>query len=129
MLRRRRAHPADFRTSQFKGVDFEGGGHNPEAEVQGALRFLNQNKNEPFFLYFSTRLLHLPIDPKLLLEDYDRYGRITEGGLLEKASQDTGNVADQPENAVVLSEMKEKLARLLAPLDQPFGEFGTSESR
>ncbi len=56
-----------------------------EADVLGALSFIEQNRNEPFFLYLSPRLLHLPIDPKLLLRDYDKFGRVTEGGLLHEA--------------------------------------------
>ena len=48
------------------------------------LRFLDENSDRPFFLYFSTHLLHLPIDPKLLTQDYAKYGRVTEGGLLDK---------------------------------------------
>lgn len=76
---------ADFRTSQFRGIDFEGGNHNMEADVQGALDFIGQNQQKPFFLYLAPRLLHLPINPKLLLEDYAKMGRVTEGGLLPEA--------------------------------------------
>ncbi len=76
---------ADFRSSQFRGVDFEGGNHNMEADVQGALDFIGQNQGKPFFLYLAPRLLHLPINPKLLLEDYSKMGRVTEGGLLPEA--------------------------------------------
>jgi len=45
------------------------------------------------------------------------------GGL---APQDTKNVANDPANAKVLAEMKASLKQALAPLDQPFGEFGTA---
>lgn len=76
---------ADFRSSQFRGIDFEGGNHNMEADVQGALDFIGQNQQKPFFLYLAPRLLHLPINPKLLLEDYAKMGRVTEGGLLPEA--------------------------------------------
>lgn len=78
-------NPADFRSSQFRGIDFEGGNHNMEADVLGALDFISQHKDRPFFLYLAPRLLHLPIDPKLLLQDYARMGRVTEGGLLPEA--------------------------------------------
>lgn len=77
----------DFRTSQFKGIEFEGAQHNLEAEILGALNFIDQNRDKPFFLYLATRLLHLPIDAKLLLKDYAKYGRVTEGGLLPEAPQ------------------------------------------
>lgn len=77
----------DFRSSQFRGVDFEGGNHNMEADVLGALDFIGQNREKPFFLYLAPRLLHLPINPKLLLEDYSKMGRVTEGGLLPEAPQ------------------------------------------
>jgi arylsulfatase A-like enzyme len=79
------ADAMDFRSSQFHGIDFENGYHNPEVQVMGALNFIDQSKDKPFFLYMATRLLHLPIDPKLLLKDYEKYGRITEGGLLPEA--------------------------------------------
>lgn len=79
------SNACDFRSSQFRGIDFEGGNHNMEADVQGALTFIDQNREKPFFLYLSTRLLHLPINPKLLLEDYEKMGRVTEGGLLAEA--------------------------------------------
>lgn len=75
----------DFRSSQFRDVDFEGGNHNMEADVSGALDFIGQNQERPFFLYLAPRLLHLPINPKLLLEDYTKMGRVTEGGLLPEA--------------------------------------------
>jgi arylsulfatase A-like enzyme len=79
--------PIDFRTSQFKGVELYGTdySHNMEAEVKGALDFIDQSRTKPFFLYFSTHLLHLPIKPQLLLDDYAKYGRVTEGGLLPEA--------------------------------------------
>ncbi|WP_395736597.1 sulfatase [Prosthecobacter sp.] len=81
------AAPIDFRTSQFRGIDLYGEdfSHNMEAEVQGALNFIGENQQRPFFLYLSTHLLHLPIKPQLLLEDYAKYGRVTEGGLLPEA--------------------------------------------
>ena len=77
----------DFRNSQFKGIDFGNAHHNMEAETLGALNFIDENRDRPFFLYFSTHLLHLPIDPKLLTQDYEKYGRVTEGGLLDQAPQ------------------------------------------
>ena len=77
----------DFRTAQFRGIDFEGATHNMEADVLGSLQFIEKNHKKPFFLYLSTRLLHLPIDPKLLEKDYAKYGRVTEGGLLPEAPQ------------------------------------------
>ncbi len=75
----------DFRSSQFRGVDFEDATHNMEADVLGALDFIEQNRAKPFFLYLATRLIHLKIDPKLLLKDYAKLGRVTEGGLLPEA--------------------------------------------
>ncbi len=79
--------PLDFRTSQFRGVELYGTdySHNMEAEVKGALEFIDQNQKQPFFLYLSTHLLHLPIKSQLLLDDYAKYGRVTEGGLLPEA--------------------------------------------
>lgn len=79
------AAPRDFRSSQFQGIEFGNAGHNLEAEVLGGLNFIEQNKDKPFFLYLSTQLLHLPIRPQLLLEDYSKHGRVTEGGLLPEA--------------------------------------------
>lgn len=81
------AAPIDFRTSQFAGIDLYGEdySHNMEVEVKGALDFIDENQKQPFFLYLSTHLLHLPIKPQLLLEDYAKYGRVTEGGLLPEA--------------------------------------------
>lgn len=79
--------PIDFRTSQFKGVELYGTNysHNMEAEVKGALDFIDQSQKEAFFLYLSTHLLHLTIKPQILLDDYAKYGRVTEGGLLPEA--------------------------------------------
>lgn len=79
--------PQDSRSSQFKGIDFHDTNHNMEAEVEAALDFIDQNQMEPFYLYLSTHLLHLPVKQQILLEDYSEYGRITEGGLLPKAPQ------------------------------------------
>ncbi len=42
----------------------------------------------------------------------------------DKLPQDVENVADDPANVEVLADMKRKLTDLLAPLGQPFGEFG-----
>jgi arylsulfatase A-like enzyme len=75
----------DFRNSQFRGIDFEGVNHNMEAEVLGALQFIDRNRDKPFFLYLATHLLHLPLNPKLLLGDYTKQGRVTEGGLLSES--------------------------------------------
>jgi arylsulfatase A-like enzyme len=75
----------DFRNSQLRGVNFEGAEHNMEADVLGALNFIEAQREKPFFLYLATRLIHLKIDPKLLLKDYAKFGRVTEGGLLPEA--------------------------------------------
>lgn len=78
----------DFHTAKLKGIDFGDAGHNMEAEVLGAIRFIDENKDHPFFLYLSTHLLHLPFHPeKNMLGDYARQGRVTEGGLLPEAPQ------------------------------------------
>ena len=81
------AAPIDFRVSQFKGTELYGTdySHNMEVEVKGALDFIDQSRQKPFFLYLSTHLLHLPFKQRLLLEDYSKYGRVTEGGLLPEA--------------------------------------------
>jgi hypothetical protein len=42
------------------------------------------------------------------------------------APQDTNNVAGDPANATVLTDMKAKLKQEIAPLQQPFGEFGSA---
>lgn len=54
--------------------------HNVEWTVKGALDFIEQNKNLPFYLYLSTTLLHGPSPLKSLESD----PRITEAGLLEE---------------------------------------------
>ncbi|MCP5560892.1 MAG: sulfatase-like hydrolase/transferase [Verrucomicrobiaceae bacterium] len=79
--------PMDFRSSQFSGIDrhHTEASHNLEAEVKGALAFIDESREKPFFLYLSTQLLHLPFKPQLLLADYAKYGRVTEGGLLPEA--------------------------------------------
>ncbi|TDU69289.1 arylsulfatase A-like enzyme [Prosthecobacter fusiformis] len=92
---------ADFRSSQFRGIDFEGANHNMEADVLGALNFIGEHKDKPFFLYMAPRLLHLPINPNLLLEDYAKMGRVTEGGLLPEAPQ-----VPMPSRAALHAEAK-----------------------
>jgi arylsulfatase A-like enzyme len=73
-----------------KDLDSDGVHHNLEWEIEGALRFLDDNAKgkSPFFLYLATKMYHLPFDPeKDLLGDYEKIGRYTERGLLDKAPQ------------------------------------------
>ena len=54
--------------------------HNPEWVVEGALNFIEQNKERPFYLYFATTLLHGPSP----LESLKSNPRITEAGFLDE---------------------------------------------
>ena len=58
--------------------------HNQEWITTGALDFIDQNKDRPFFLYLATSLMHGPPPTKSLKAD----PRITHGGLLEKPVTD-----------------------------------------
>ena len=53
--------------------------HNMEWITQGALNFIDQNKKNPFFLWFSTTVPHLP-DPN---ESIEADPRITPSGILK----------------------------------------------
>ena len=54
--------------------------HNPEWITKGAIDFIEQNKDRPFYLYMATTLLHGPSPLASLKAD----PRITHCGLLEK---------------------------------------------
>lgn len=54
--------------------------HNQEWITKGALDFINQNKDKPFYLYMATSLLHGPSPLASLKAD----PRITHAGLLDK---------------------------------------------
>jgi arylsulfatase A-like enzyme len=56
------------------------GQHNIEWTLKGALDFIEQNKDRPFYLYMATTLLHGP-DPLVSLKSDPR---ITEAGLLRE---------------------------------------------
>lgn len=56
------------------------GRHNIEWTVKGALDFIEQNKDRPFYLYMATTLLHGPNPLESLKSD----PRITEAGLLKE---------------------------------------------
>lgn len=78
---------------EFKGMkylDTDGVGHNLEWEIEYALKFLDDSAkgNKPFFLYLATKMYHQAYFPqKELLGDYEKIGRYTERGLLDKAPQ------------------------------------------
>ena len=78
---------------EFKGMqylDADGVGHNLEWEIEYALKFLDDSAkgDKPFFLYLATKMYHLPFNPKVeLLGDYEKIGRYTQRGLLDKAPQ------------------------------------------
>ena len=54
--------------------------HNQEWITRGALDFIDQNRDKPFFLYMATSLMHGPSPTQSLKAD----PRITHGGLLDK---------------------------------------------
>jgi len=56
--------------------------HNMEWIVQGALDFIDQNREKPFFLYMAPTLHHIPHPQESLLQADPR---ITLGGYLDKA--------------------------------------------
>lgn len=70
--------------------------HNMEWLTAGALEFLEQNKDDPFHLYFSTTLPHHPYPLESLKSD----PRITAGGLLEQP------INVQPSRQSVLDRVK-----------------------
>jgi hypothetical protein len=55
--------------------------HAPEWQTQHALRFIEENKSNPFVLYYATTLLHVPDPSKELLTGDPR---LTPLGMLEK---------------------------------------------
>ncbi len=55
--------------------------HSPEWAVEGAIKFIELNKDRPFYLYFATTLLHGPSPIGSLKAD----PRITEAGYLDEA--------------------------------------------
>ena len=57
--------------------------HNMEWVTDGALRFIEQNKDRPFFLYLAPTLVHSPSALKSLAAD----PRVTPLGFLEKAPE------------------------------------------
>ncbi|MHC4120325.1 MAG: sulfatase family protein [Planctomycetota bacterium] len=70
--------------------------HNPEWVVEGALNFIEQNKDRPFYLYFATTLLHGPPPLESLKSD----PRITEAGFLDEPPR------VQPSRKSVLERVK-----------------------
>ncbi len=57
--------------------------HNMEWLTEGALNFIDTNKDRPFYLYFSTTLPHWPVP----LESMKQDPRLTPIGLVEQAPQ------------------------------------------
>jgi len=70
--------------------------HNQEWITKGALDFIEQNKDRPFYLYLATTLLHGPSPLASLRAD----PRITHAGLLEKP------IEVQPSRQSVLERAK-----------------------
>ncbi|MFC1608392.1 sulfatase [Candidatus Latescibacterota bacterium] len=58
--------------------------HNMEWVVQGAIDFIDQNSNKPFFLYMSPTLHHIPHPQESLLQADPR---ITAAGYIDKAPE------------------------------------------
>jgi len=89
--------------------------HNPEWITQGALAFIEANKDRPFYLYMATTLLHGPSPLKSLKGD----PRLAHCGLLDKPPK------AQPSRRDVLKRVREaKLPERLAPatwLDDSIG--------
>ncbi|MCE5250973.1 sulfatase-like hydrolase/transferase [bacterium] len=56
--------------------------HNLEWVVKGALDFIDQNRDKPFFLYFAPTLHHIPHPQESLVQSDPR---ITAAGYLDKA--------------------------------------------
>jgi len=71
--------------------------HNMEWITQGALNFIDENRDKPFFLYMSTTLPH---GPHPITDSIKGDPRITPAGMLEKAP----NV--QPSRQSVVDRMK-----------------------
>jgi arylsulfatase A-like enzyme len=89
--------------------------HSPEWVTEGALKFIEQNKDRPFYLYFATTLLHGPSPLESLKSD----PRITEAGYLDEPPK------VQPSRASVLKRVEEAgLSESMAPatwLDDSIG--------
>ena len=58
--------------------------HNQDWITSGALDFIDQNKDRPFYLYFNTIVPHVP-DPPDPLGSLQADPRITPAGYLDKA--------------------------------------------
>ena len=69
--------------------------HNMEWLTEAALEFIDNNRNKPFYLYFSTTLPHSPKP----IESVKGDPRITAGGLLKKP------ITVQPDRSAVLKRV------------------------
>lgn len=72
--------------------------HNQEWITQGAINFIEQSKDAPFFLYMPTTLVHDPPAHESLKAD----PRITQAGYLEKAPD------VQPHRHTIIERLKHK---------------------
>ena len=97
--------------------------HNPEWAVEGALNFIEANKDKPFYLYLATTLLHGPSPLKSLKSD----PRITEAGMLEtppKVQPSRESVlarvkaAGLPESAAPATWLDDSIGAILNKLEQ-----------
>ena len=97
--------------------------HNPEWTVEGALNFIEANKDRPFYLYFATTLLHGPSPLESLKSD----PRITEAGLLDRPPKVQPlresvfarvKAAGLPESAAPATWLDDSIGALLNKLEQ-----------
>jgi hypothetical protein len=97
--------------------------HNPEWTVEGALNFIEANKDRPFYLYFATTLLHGPSPLQSLKSD----PRATEAGLLDSPPQvqpprksvlERVRAAGLPESAAPATWLDDSIGALLNKLNE-----------
>ena len=97
-----KAHGFDYAASLYKS-NIPGNSHpklhvhNMDWTAKGALNFIEQNRDRPFFLWMATTLHHGP-SPKQSFEKNDR--RITEAGMLPEP------LAVLPSNADILRRVR-----------------------
>ncbi len=97
--------------------------HNMEWITQGALDFIEQNKERPFFLYFATTLPHVPD----MLKSLKANPRITPIGMLKeplksqpsrKSVLERTKQAGLPEEAAPYTWLDDGVGAVLAKLDE-----------
>jgi len=98
-----------------KFISYEDGEYGPDVIYDYAANFIEANKDEPFFLYYSMLLVHNPFEPTPQSEHWDSKAQGLDNAKADGGSAEFNDVTNFPD---MMNYMDKEIGKLVADLER-----------